>query len=108
MSLRELMEQATDSMTVRRVFGDPLEREGVWVVPVANVRGGGGGGGGEQAEQRGWGGGFGVSATPAGVYVIRGDEVEWRPAVDANRIVFFAGIAALLMVRALTRRRRRL
>ena len=33
------------------------------------------------------GGGFGLSATPAGAYVIRGGAVEWQPAIDVNRIV---------------------
>lgn len=109
MSLNELLQQAIDSMTVRRVYGDPIERDGIVLIPVAKVRGGGGGGSGEEPEERarGWGGGFGISATPAGVYVIRNGEVTWQPAIDANRILFFAGIAALLLVRALTRRRSR-
>ncbi len=32
------------------------------------------------------GSGFGILARPAGAYVIRGDEVKWLPAVDANRV----------------------
>jgi hypothetical protein len=65
------IERARDVLTVRRVFGDPIERDGVTVIPAANVRGGGGGGGGEGPNGQGSGGGFGVSATPAGAYVIR-------------------------------------
>lgn len=105
--IQAFFERAGDAMTVRRVFGDPVERDGVTVIPVAKVRGGGGGGSGEGPEGRGkgWGGGFGVSATPAGVYVIRDGRVRWRPAVDVNRAILIWAIVALLTLRALTRKR---
>jgi uncharacterized spore protein YtfJ len=80
----EILGGAREAITVRRVFGDPVERDGATVVPVAAVRGGGGGGG--DSEGNG-GGGFGVSASPAGVYVIADGKVSWRPAVNPNRIV---------------------
>ena len=74
---------AQDAITVKRVFGDPIETEGVTVIPAAKV-GGGGGGGGEN-ENNG-GGGFGLGARPVGAYVIKGDDVRWVPAVDVNRL----------------------
>jgi len=40
-------------------------------------------------------------ARPAGVYVIRGGDVSWRPAVDANRVV--TAVAVVLVVGALAR-----
>lgn len=101
------LEQARDVMTVRRVFGDPIERDGITIVPAAKVRGGGGGGFGEGPQaQRGGGGGFGVSATPAGVYIIREGRVTWRPALDLNRIIFtgqIVGIVFLLTVRSVVK-----
>ena len=95
--IRQTIEQARDAMTVRRVFGDPYEKNGVTVIPAAKVQGGAGGGGGEgpQGEGKGGGSGFGVNARPAGAYVIRGDEVDWRPAVDPNRVIVGAAIVAL-------------
>ena len=36
-------------------------------------------------RSRGYGIGYGLRATPAGVYVIKNGEVEWKPAVDVNR-----------------------
>ena len=69
---------------MRRVYGEPIEQEGVTVVPAAAVRGGGGGGGDSNGNG---GGGFGVAARPVGAYVIRDGEVVWRPAVDVNRVV---------------------
>lgn len=36
---------ARDAMTVKRVYGDPVQSDGVTLVPAAAVRGGAGGGG---------------------------------------------------------------
>lgn len=97
----ELLEGARDAITARRVYGEPIEQEGVTVVPAAAVAGGGGGGG--DAEANG-GGGFGLRAKPAGAYVIRGGEVTWVPAVDVNRIVFLS-LSALVLLALVLRRR---
>jgi uncharacterized spore protein YtfJ len=94
----EILSGARDALTVRRVFGDPIERDGVTIVPAAVVRGGAGGGG--DNENNG-GGGFGLQARPAGAYVIRDGEVTWRPAIDVNRLALL-GIGLLLL--ALRRR----
>jgi uncharacterized spore protein YtfJ len=90
----EILKGARDAITVKRVYGDPVEREGVTIVPAAAVGGGGGGGG--DAEGNG-GGGFGVKARPVGAWVIRGDEVAWRPAVDVNRIAVYAFLLVLVI-----------
>jgi uncharacterized spore protein YtfJ len=94
----QTIEQAKDSMTVKRVYGEPLEKDGVTVIPAARVQGGAGGGGGEgpQGEGRGSGSGFGVNAKPVGAFVIRGDDVVWRPAIDVNRVILGAQIVALV------------
>jgi hypothetical protein len=42
------------------------------------------------------------------MYVISGDQVSWRPAVDVNRIVLggqIVAIAALLVLRSILRHR---
>jgi uncharacterized spore protein YtfJ len=80
----ELLAGAREAIHVRRVFGEAYQEDGVTVIPAAVVRGGGGGGG--DTEGNG-GGGFGVQARPVGVYVVKDGEVEWKPAVDPNRIV---------------------
>jgi uncharacterized spore protein YtfJ len=110
MEVQEMVDRARDALTVKRVFGDPYEKNGVTVIPAASVRGGAGGGSGEGPEGtgKGGGGGFGLTARPAGAYVIRGDQVSWQPAVEVNRIVLGAQIlalAAMLTVRAIVRAR---
>jgi uncharacterized spore protein YtfJ len=82
------------------------------VIPAARVQGGAGGGGGEgpDGQGRGNGVGFGVNARPAGAFVIRGDEVDWRPAIDVNRVILggqLIAIAALLLARAVIKSRSR-
>jgi uncharacterized spore protein YtfJ len=93
--VQQTIEQAKDALTVRRVYGDPYEKDGVTVIPAARVQGGAGGGGGTGPEGEGKGSGFGLNARPAGAYVIRGDEVDWRPAIDPNRVIVGAAIVAL-------------
>lgn len=110
MDLQQLLTQATDNITVRRVFGEPIERDGALVIPAAHVRGGAGGGTGTGKEGEGSssGGGVGFRATPAGVYLVRDGEVTWHPAVDVNRIVLggqLLGLALLLVLRSILRAR---
>ena len=89
---------ARDAMTVKRVYGDPVQSDGVTLVPAATVRGGAGGGG-EGGPEGGGGGGFGIVARPIGAYVIRDGSVSWRPAVDLNRVLLLAAAVVLLLAR---------
>jgi uncharacterized spore protein YtfJ len=102
MNVDEMLQGARDAIAVKRVYGDPIERDGVLVVPAAAVRGGGGGGG---DNQNNGGGGFGLQARPVGAYVIRDGDVEWQPAIDANRIALTT-LGALVVVALLLRGRR--
>jgi uncharacterized spore protein YtfJ len=114
MDPNELMQQARDALTVKRVFGEPYERNGVTLIPAASIHGGAGGGRGERgapdnaASESGSGGGFGLVAKPAGVYVVNGDSVRWQPAVDLNRIILggqVVGVVFLLVLRSALKRR---
>ena len=93
MTLTQFIPSLSEAMTVRRVFGEPYERDGVTVIPAAAVRGGGGSGSGKEegseegGRQEGEGGGFGITARPAGAYVFKEGTVTWQPAVDVNRMV---------------------
>ena len=122
MDVHEVLNHARDAMTVKRVSGDPYEKDGITVIPVASVMGGAGAGGGtgkgaqpagageevvgEGGKDSGYGMGYGLRASPAGVYVIKGGAVEWKPALDMNRLTLQrAGVAivALLVLRSIIR-----
>jgi uncharacterized spore protein YtfJ len=121
MNAKEILEQARDTFTVRRVYGEPIERDGLLVVPAATVSGGAGAGTGEgrqgegtqgegPAPNTGTGGGWGGTARPVGVYVIGGGKVSWQPAVDVNRVILggqVVAIVALLVIRSIIKARRR-
>ena len=94
-NIDEILGGARDAMSVKRVFGDPIENEGVTVVPVARVAGGGGGGG---DDENNGGAGFGLTAKPAGVFVIKDGEVTWKPAIDPG-LILLTGLAVLAVWR---------
>jgi uncharacterized spore protein YtfJ len=105
-----LSAQARDTLTVKRVFGEPYEKDGVTIIPAARIRGGAGGGGGEDAEGRGKGSGsgFGMIGHPVGAFMIRDGELSWRPAVDVNRVLLggqVVAVVALLTVRVIVKAR---
>ena len=115
MDSRELIKGVREALSVRQVFGEPVERDGVTVIPAATVIGGGGGGGGveqpssqdheaEAQGQSGLGVGFGGLMWPAGAFEIRDDRVTWRPAIDVTRVLVLVLVLAIAVVRARGRR----
>jgi uncharacterized spore protein YtfJ len=113
MDVDGVMKGARDAMSVKRVFGEPYERDGVTIIPAAAVRGGAGGGSGEGPTGeggKGGGSGFGVSARPVGAYVLREGEWEWKPAVDVTRVILGAQVVfavAWLAIRSIGKARAR-
>lgn len=98
-NVEEILSKAREDMNVKRVFGEPIEREGMTIIPVANVSGGGGGGGGHAEEGRdGFGVGYGVNAKPLGVYVIKNGDLSWQPSIDVNRVIFVGQLVAIAVV----------
>ncbi len=98
MNVDEVIGGARDAITVKRVFAEPYEKDGVTFIAAAAVGGAGGGGGGhDEKGQEGQGAGFGVAARPAGAYVIKGGEVLWRPAVDVNRLVTMSALVLITL-----------
>ncbi len=94
-----LIDGVRDIITVKRVYGDPYEKNGMTVIPAAAVRGGGGGGEGRRGDdEAGTGGGMGMIGRPSGAWVIHDGDVTWKPAVDVNRIVLGAQIVALTAI----------
>ena len=107
MDPQQMLGGAQDVMAARRVYGEPYEKNGVTVIPAAKVRGGGGGGGDNEGNG---GGGFGVMASPAGAWIVKGENVRWQPAVDATKIALMGqlvALAAILTLRSVLRDRGR-
>ncbi|MGD9529048.1 spore germination protein GerW family protein [Pseudonocardia sp.] len=116
MDATEVVTRSGDALTVRRVFGEPIERDGVTIVPVARIVGGGGAGAGEGGPDDGGstgsgsGGGYGLGVRPVGAFVLRDGTVTWRPAVDVNRVILggqLVAVVALLVLRSYLRLRAR-
>jgi uncharacterized spore protein YtfJ len=112
----ELLEGLREALSVRQVFGQPVERDGVTVIPAATVMGGGGVGGGEGEGQSketknqkgsGFGGGFGGVMWPAGAFEIREGRATWHPAIDVTRVLVMAFMLAIALVRARSKSKRR-
>lgn len=116
----EFMERLATKMgattSVSAAFGDPIERQGVTIIPVAKVGFGFGAGIGRGRKPtetgEGGGGGGGASATPLGYIEIKDGVAEFKPIRDAVRDVGFPlalvlAVSAPRMIRTLLRRSRR-
>jgi uncharacterized spore protein YtfJ len=99
----EILTRIGDQLSVRRVFGEPVERDGLVVIPVAVAIGGGGGGTGP--EEQGSGGGLGGMVRGIGVYSISNGQVRFVPAVDVTALAAMGVLLAGLVL--LARRPRR-
>lgn len=86
MTTNDILNRAAAILGPHRVFGPPHTENGVTVIPAASVRGGGGGGTQNDAESS-EGGGFGVTASPAGALLIDGSTVKWKVPFSLNRLV---------------------
>lgn len=99
------------------VFGQPVERDGITVIPVAKVRWGFGGGSGRGIEEgsdsgeigEGSGAGGGVMASPLGFIEVRDGRAEFKRVTDPVAVVpvilagAFAAWVALRGIRKILR-----
>jgi uncharacterized spore protein YtfJ len=106
----ELLEQIGQTVgqkaNVSSVFGDPIEREGLTVIPVAKARFGFGGGGGsgsrEGDEGGGGGGGGGALVSPIGYIELNDGSAEFRrisTPMDFLALVAAASVIAVAVKR---------
>jgi uncharacterized spore protein YtfJ len=107
--LERIGQTVGDKANVSTVFGDPVEREGVTVIPVAKARFGFGGGGGSGAregqEGSGGGGGGGAYVSPVGYIEVRAAGAEFKriqSPMDMLAFVAAASLAVLALKRLLT------
>ena len=106
--LQRIGQTVGDKANVSTVFGDPVERAGITVIPVAKARFGfgGGGGGGARGSQEGsgGGGGGGVVVSPVGYIEVREGTARFKrisSPVDLLALVAAASLAAAALRRLL-------
>ena len=104
MDVEQVLQRSGELMSAGRVFGQPIERDGVTLVPVAWIVGGGGGGVGGPPESAGDGAGFGVVSIPIGAYEIKNGQARFVPTYDVGLLAI---VGASVVKRLLKRRRRR-
>jgi uncharacterized spore protein YtfJ len=106
----ELLEQIGRTVGQRAqasaVFGEPVQRDGLTVIPVAKARFGFGGGGGagtsDGDEGSGGGGGGGAAVTPIGFIEVREDGAQFKrisTPMDLIPLVAAGAVAALTVRR---------
>jgi uncharacterized spore protein YtfJ len=107
--MERLASAVGSSVHAQSIYGQPVERDGVTVIPVARVRYGFGGGGKKagtaEAEE---GGGGGVQVHPMGFISVRGGSAEFRsipdPSAEARNLAVLlagAGLGAWLVFRGI-------
>jgi uncharacterized spore protein YtfJ len=104
--LERIGETVGQKAQVSTIFGEPVQREAVTVIPVAKARFGFGGGGGSGARERnegsGGGGGGGVVVSPVGYIEVRDSGAEFKrisTARDLAALVAATSLAALALRR---------
>jgi uncharacterized spore protein YtfJ len=94
--LAEKLGTAANSATI---YGEPVERDGVTVIPVAKAAYGFGGGEGNGTEGKGTGsgGGGGMVLTPVGYIEIKDGATRFRTIRDPQMVVKVVAIGSLAL-----------
>ncbi len=108
--LERLANRVGINSKVSTVFGDPVVRDGITIIPVAKVGwgfGGGAGSGGSADKSQvgeGSGGGGGTMVYPVGYIELREGRATFYPIYDfgaISRLVIGAGIVTILVLRSI-------
>jgi hypothetical protein len=107
MRFRDVIDTFWADSATSQVFGTPYEtQDGATIITVSKVRGWGNGH--PPAPDEAVTGQVRVTSKPLGVFVVKGEDVKWVPAVDATRIAILGEIiglvAATLATLAMVRR----
>jgi uncharacterized spore protein YtfJ len=88
------------------IYGEPVERDGVTVIPAAKAMYGFGGGAGKKAGEEGTGGGGGVAIKPVGYIEIKDGNTKFKAIPDPERVVKIiavSGVMAFLLMKSVTK-----
>jgi uncharacterized spore protein YtfJ len=95
--VQRLAQRVGISASASAVFGEPVERSGVTVIPVARSSWGFGGGSGGEAANQGSGGGGGAVVTPIGFIEVRDGDARFVRLRDPWSTALRLGVAAGLL-----------
>ena len=94
MKLRDALDAISTDGRPTHVYSQPYETaDGATIIMVARVRGKLRPAKLESADP---GDEIAVRARPVGVFVIRGNDVKWEPAIDATRIAMLGAVTGLV------------
>ena len=98
--LERIGETVGQTAQVSTIFGEPVQRERVTVIPVAKARFGFGGGGGSGSRERdegsGGGGGGGAYVSPVGYIEVRDNGAEFKRISTGLDVLALAAAASLV------------
>jgi uncharacterized spore protein YtfJ len=98
--IEQIGEKVGRSAQVSTIFGEPVERQGVTVIPVAKSRFGFGGGGGQGSRERdegsGGGGGGGGYVSPVGYIEVREHGAEFKRITTRGDLLALAVAGSLV------------
>ena len=94
--LQRIGETVGDKAKVSTIFGEPVEREGITVIPVAKAKFGFGGGGGAGKKGPGRGGGGGAAVKPLGYIEVRDGTARFMRIRRPIDLLVLAATASLL------------
>ena len=87
------------------IFAEPVQRDGITVIPVAKAQWGFGGGVGHRKDEDGAGGGGGVRVLPVGFIQIKNGTAEFRPIrIVSLPLMIAGGISMLFLLRKAVKR----
>lgn len=113
--IQSITEAVESHVNVRIIFGDPIERKNITLIPVGKVQLRGGGGGGierdaDNGDGRSGGLGMGgaVDVKPVGYIKVTDDDAQFVEIVDRSTLLWggllIGGLALFLLIQMASRR----
>ncbi|HEX2834627.1 MAG TPA: spore germination protein GerW family protein [Thermoanaerobaculia bacterium] len=96
-----LVQQIPLHANAKQVYGEPVERDGTTIIPVARVQWGFGGGGLGRTPLAQGGGGGGARAYPVGFIALRDGKADFHPIHDSGSTVTLAAAGGLGLIAGL-------
>ncbi|MDX5420622.1 MAG: hypothetical protein LPK07_14750 [Hymenobacteraceae bacterium] len=94
--IEQLAQRLGLSAKAATIYGEPVERDGVTVIPAAKAMYGFGGGAGSKAGEEGTGGGGGVAVKPVGYIEIKDGNTKFKSIPDPERVIKIIGVGGVI------------